>query len=88
MFIEPLGGRRYAAASAQRTRQDWAREVKSIVTEQYPQAEKIVLVMDNLNIPTVSSLYEAFPRQEAFETAQRLEIHYTPNTAVGLTERK
>jgi hypothetical protein len=78
MFVEPLGGRRYAAASAQRTRQDWAREVKSLVTEQYPQAEKIVLVMDNLNTHTVSSLYETFPPQEAFETAQRPGIHYTP----------
>jgi hypothetical protein len=65
-------------ASERRTKQDWAREVKSIVTEQYPQAEKVVLVMDNLNTHTVASLYEAFPPQEAFEIAQRLEIHYTP----------
>jgi hypothetical protein len=78
MFVEPLGGRRYVAASRRRTRQDWAREVKSIVTGQYRQAEKVVLVMDNLNTHTVSSLYEAFPAQEAFEIARRLEIHYTP----------
>jgi hypothetical protein len=71
MFVEPLGGRRYVSASAQRTRQDWAREVKSIVTGQYPRAEKVVLVMDNLNTHTLSSLYEAFPAAEAFETAQK-----------------
>jgi recombinational DNA repair ATPase RecF len=78
MFVELLGGRRYVAVSERRTKQDWAREVKSIVTEQYPQAEKIVLVMDNLNTHTLSSLYEAFPAAEAIEIAQKLEIHYTP----------
>ncbi|MDR2784346.1 MAG: transposase [Treponema sp.] len=75
MFVEPPGGRRYVSASALRTRQDWAREVKSIVTEQYPRTEKAVLVMDNLNTHTRSSLYEAFPAAEAFELAQKLEIH-------------
>jgi hypothetical protein len=46
--------------------------------EQYPDAEKVVLVMYNLNTHTVSSLYEAFPAAEAFEIARKLEIHYTP----------
>ena len=78
MFVEPLKGMRYVSASAQRTRQDWAREIKSIVTEQYPQAEKVIAVMDNLNTHTISSLYETFPAEEAFAIAQRLEIHYTP----------
>jgi recombinational DNA repair ATPase RecF len=78
MFVEPLGGRRYVSASAQRTRQDWAREIKSIVNEQYPRAEKVVLVMDNLNTHTLSSLYETFAVEEAFAIAQKLEIHYTP----------
>jgi hypothetical protein len=78
MFVEPLGGRRYVTASERRTKQDWAREVKSIVTEQYPRAEKVVLVMDNLNTHTLSSLYETFPLWEAFEIAQKREIHYTP----------
>ncbi|MDR2094718.1 MAG: transposase, partial [Treponema sp.] len=71
------------SASGQRTRKDWAREVKSIVREQYPDAEKVVLVMDNANLRfenthTVSSLYERFPAAEAFGLAQKLEIHYTP----------
>jgi hypothetical protein len=48
------------------------------VKEEYPEAEKAVLVMDNLNTHTVSSLYEAFPADEAFELARKLEIHYTP----------
>ena len=73
MFVEPLGGKRYVSASRQRTR-----EVKSIVTEQYPQAEKVVLVMDNLNTHTLSSLYQTFPAAEAFTIAQKLELHYTP----------
>jgi len=46
--------------------------------EQYPKAEKVILVMDNLNTHTISSLYETFPPAEAFRLAQRLEIHYTP----------
>jgi hypothetical protein len=46
--------------------------------EQYPQAEKVVVVTDNLNTHTISSLYTAFPAEEAFEIAQKLELHYTP----------
>jgi hypothetical protein len=53
-------------------------EVKSIVRDQYPLAEKVVLVMDNLNTHTISSLYETFPAEEAFAIAQRIEAHYTP----------
>jgi hypothetical protein len=78
MFVEPLGGRRYVTASGQRMREDWAREVKAIVTEEYPEAEKVVLVMNNLNTHTISSLYQTFPAGEAFKIAQKLEIHYTP----------
>jgi hypothetical protein len=54
------------------------REVKSIVTEPYPLAEKVLLVMDKLNAHTLSSWYGAFPVEEAFAIAQRREIHYTP----------
>jgi hypothetical protein len=78
MFVEPLGGKRYVSASRQRTRRDWAREVKSIVTEQYPHADKMVEGKDNLNTYTISSLYTAFPAEEAFAIAQKLELHYTP----------
>jgi len=78
IFTEPLSGWRYAQAFAQRTKKDWAHRIRWLLNEQYPQAEKIVLVMDNLNTHTISSLYETFAPEEAFRLAQRLEIHYTP----------
>ena len=78
IFTEPLAGWRDAEALARRTKLDWAHKVKWLLDEQYPKAEKAVLVMDNLNTHNTSSLYEAFPPEEAFRLAQRLEIHYTP----------
>ena len=57
---------------------DWAEAVRELVDVHYPEAEKIVLVMDNLNTHDLGSLYEAFPPAEAFRIAQKLEIHYTP----------
>jgi transposase len=48
------------------------------LTKHYPHAEKVVLVMDNLNTHTIASLYETFPAKEALEMAQRLEVHFTP----------
>ncbi len=61
-----------------RTKKDWAACVRQMVDEIYPEAERIVLVMDNLNTHTPASLYEAFPPDEAKRIADRLEIHYTP----------
>lgn len=78
MFTEPLGGWREAHALPRRTAIDWAHQVKWLVDEAYPDAEKIVLVMDNLNTHTTASLYKAFPPDEAFRISQKLEIHYTP----------
>lgn len=78
LFAEPLSGWRFAEAMPQRTKKDWAEKIKWLLDEQYPDVEKIVLVMDNLNTHTISSLYERFPPEEAFRLAQRLEIHYTP----------
>lgn len=78
IFTEPLGGWRHAEALPRRTKIDWANQVKWVLDEQYPEAERVVLVMDNLNTHTISSLYEAFTPAEAFRLAQRLEIHYTP----------
>jgi hypothetical protein len=78
MFEDPLGGRRYVCASRQRTRKDWGREVKSIVREQYPDAEKEILGKGNLNRHTIPSLYQRFPAEEAFEIEQKQEIHYRP----------
>jgi hypothetical protein len=78
IFTEPLAGWREAEALPHRTKVDWAHKVKWLLDEQYPDAEKVVLVMDNLNTHTISSLYEAFLPNEAFRLAQRLEIHFTP----------
>ena len=78
IFTEPLAGWRYAEAFERRTKIDWAHRVKWVLDSQYPDAEKVVLVMDNLNTHVISSFYEAFPPDEAFRLAQRLEIHYTP----------
>jgi hypothetical protein len=78
LFTEPLGGWRSARALPRRTRKDWAAQIKWLSDTQYPEAEKIVLVMDNLNTHTITSLYETFLPEEAFRLAQRLEIHYTP----------
>jgi len=78
IFTEPLAGWRYVEALPRRTKIDWAHQVKWVLDSQYPDAEKVVLVMDNLNTHVISSFYEAFPPEEAFRLAQRLEIHYTP----------
>ncbi len=78
MFTEPLGFWREAHVLERRTKKIWAAQMKWLLDEQYPDAEKVVLVMDNLNTHSISSLYEAFPPEEAFRLAQRLELHFTP----------
>lgn len=65
-------------ALAQRTKIDWAGQVKHLLTVDYPDAETVVPVMDNLNTHGIASLYEAFEPDEAFALAQRLEIHHAP----------
>ena len=76
--VEPLAGRRHVEVTERRTRQDWARFIKAMLDERYPEAVKVRLVMDNLNTHDTASLYETFPPAEARRLAQRLEIHYTP----------
>ena len=78
IFNEPLAGWRFSEALPQRTKKDWAHMVKWLLDEQYPKAQKIRLVNDNLNTHTISSLYEAFPPAEALRLARRLEMHFTP----------
>ena len=78
MVCEPLAGRRRVFVRAQRKRVDFAAVVKTLCDELYPQAEKIVLVMDQLNTHGVASLYAAFPPAEARRLAERLEIHHSP----------
>ena len=74
----PLEGWRCLKVTRQRTRSDWAHFVRDLVDEHFPKAEKVVLVMDNLNTHSGGSLYTAFPPEEARRILDRLEIHYTP----------
>jgi len=78
MFTEPLGGWRRVNVTKQRKKLDWAEQIRILLEEDYPDAEFVVLVMDNLNTHTIGSLYEAFPPDKARQLARRLEIHYTP----------
>lgn len=78
LWFEPLAGRRHVAITVQRTRSDFAQFVRELVDVHYPAAERIVLIMDNLNTHTTGSLYETFPPDEARRLAEKLEIHYTP----------
>ncbi|MGH3750148.1 MAG: IS630 family transposase [Micromonosporaceae bacterium] len=77
-WVEPLAGWRRLDAQPRRTKVDWAHQVRQMLTVDYPDAEQVVLVMDNLNTHTIGSLYEAFEPKDAFALAQRLEIHHTP----------
>lgn len=78
MFTEPLAGKRRVKVTKQRTRTDWARSVKTLLDVHYPEAERVVLVMDNLNTHDITSFYETFPPAEARRLTRRLEIHHTP----------
>jgi len=78
MFYEPFGGKRYVAITDHRQKVDWALQIKELLDNRYPNAKKVVLVMDNLNTHTGASLYETFPPHEARRLLERLEIHYTP----------
>ena len=78
MLFAPLEGWRRVEVTDRRTKVDWAQVVKQLVDEDYPDKDRIVLVMDNLNTHHPSSLYEAFEPAEARRIAERLEIHYTP----------
>ena len=78
MLSVPLEGKRHVRVREQRTRKDFAAVVRELCDKLYADAEKIVLVMDQLNTHNVASLYEAFAPAEAHRLAERLEIHHTP----------
>jgi hypothetical protein len=78
MAVEPLAGKRTVRVTDRRTRVDWAQFVRMLLVTMYPEAAKVVLVMDNLNTHGIASLYEAFDPKTARSLADRLEIHYTP----------
>jgi hypothetical protein len=75
--FEPLTGRRLVETSKRRTKADYCRFMQR-VAEMYPEAERVVLVQDNLNTHNTSSFYEHLPPVEAFALAQAFEMHYTP----------
>jgi len=78
MFFEPLAGKRYVSVTDRRTKVDWAMQIKELLDIHYPNAQKVTLVMDNLNTHTGASLYEVFEPSEARRLLDRLQIHYTP----------
>jgi len=78
LFVEPLAGRRRVSVRERRTGRDWAEEIAHLLEIDYPEADKVVLVCDNLNTHTIGRLYERFDAARARQLAHRLEIHYTP----------
>jgi hypothetical protein len=78
LFCEPQAGWRPVAVTAQRTREDFAHQMKWLVDERYPHADVSRVVLDTLNTHKPGSLYETFPPAEAHRLRQKLEFHYTP----------
>jgi hypothetical protein len=78
MFVEPLAGKRQITVTQRRTKADWAQAMRELADFHYPEAEVIVVVMDNLNTHSPSSFYEAFEPEEARRLVTRFEFHYTP----------
>ena len=87
MLFAPLEGWRRVEVTDRRTKVDWARVVRKLVDEDYPDKDRIVLVMDNLNTHHPASLYDAFEPAEARRIAERLEIHYTPKPLATRLDR-
>ena len=78
LAVEPLRGWRQVTVTTRRTKRDWATFMRDLADGCYPTAERIVVVLDNLNTHGPASFYEAFPPAEARRLAQHFEFHYTP----------
>jgi hypothetical protein len=78
LAVEPLVGRRTIRVTERRTAVDFAEQLRLLVEEDYPEAQKVVLVTDNLNTHSPAALYEAFEPARAHQIAQKIEWHYTP----------
>lgn len=78
IVFEPLRGWRHLTVTERRTKQDWAQCMQELVDVHYPDADKGVLVLDNLNTHVPGALYEAFAPHEAKRIVDKLEFHYTP----------
>ena len=83
VFVQPLQGWRYVNVTAQRTQQDFAQQMRLLVDVYFPAADRIRLVVDNLNTHTPAALYQAFAPAEARRIIRQLEFHYPPSMAVG-----
>ena len=83
-FFEPQRGWRHLDVTDRRTAVDFAEEMRRLVDEHYPEAEKVRVVLDNLNTHTGAALYQAFAPEEARGILRRLEFHYTPKHASWL----
>lgn len=84
LFFDPLSGWRRVAGRDSRTRVDWAEEVAELLERDYPQAELVTLVCDNLNTHDVASLYHAFDAERAHRLTKRLRIVHTPRNGSWL----
>ena len=82
--VEPKGGKRVTQVTTQRTKKDFAFFVKELVTKRYKQADKMRIILDNLNTHNESSLYETFDEKEAKAILKKIEFHYTPKHASWL----
>ena len=78
MFAEPLSGWRNVNVRPRRTKIDWAEEMEKLLRTRYADAEKVLVVCDNLNTHTRGAFYKAFEAPKARELVQRIEFHYTP----------
>lgn len=78
MLFEPLQGKRFVEVTERRRRIEWAKVMRQMADELYPEAEKIVVILDNLNTHTPSAFYETFESQEARRLVERFEFHFTP----------
>ena len=85
-FFEPKRGWRHLDVTGQRTAVDFAQAMRRLADEHYPRAEKVRVVLDNLNTHTPASLYKAFKPEEARRVLRRLEFHYTPKHASWLNQ--
>jgi hypothetical protein len=83
MVFEPLAGHRWVQVTERRTAVDFAHVIQELVDAHHPQAEKLVLALDNLNTHKLASLYETYAPADARQLMERLEMHYTPKQGAG-----
>ncbi len=84
VVVDPAAGRRHVTVTERRTKADFAAQMKALCDDLYPDADRVRVVLDNLNTHTHGALYEAFAPDEARRLAAKLEFHYTPKHASWL----